>query len=743
MKEPRGTLYLGETVDPDTHERTGDAVHYPADRLTTHGVIVGMTGSGKTGLGVVLLEEALLEGIPCLVLDPKGDMANLLLSFPDLEPADFAPWVNEGDARRKGLSTDEYASQVADTWRSGLASWGMDADRIRELRERVEFTVYTPGSTAGVPLDLLGGLTAAPDADVETVRDEIEGTVTGLLGLVGVEADPLTSREHILLSNLLEHAWQNREELDLPGLVARVHKPPLRKLGVFDLDTFFPEADRLSLAMRLNGLIASPSFDVWTRGPALDPAHLLADSGGRTPAAIVSLAHLSEEERQFVVALLLTRLISWMRSQSGTTDLRALVYMDEVFGYVPPTAMPPAKKPILTILKQARAFGVGMVLSTQNPVDLDYKAISNAGTWMIGRLQTERDKARLVDGLRSASGADAVDALLETISGLGKREFVLHSTKADAPIVFGTRWAMSYLRGPLARDQIARLMRTRTAEDADPEPGAAAAEGNSTPTATDGAPDESPVMPDVADDVPVFYLDPAASWADRLRATAGGPRLEPALVARVQMLYDEARADLRHEEEWETVFYPLAPDLEPGKGMVVDYDARDLRPEPPEGVRYALTDAPLDRKSWFNGIRSDLRDHLHRSRTLEVWHNPTLKLFSRVGESRDAFLDRCRDAAEEREDQEAAKLRHRFEQRLARLQVQVNKAEDRVEELEEDTRSRRQQEIVSGVGSLIGVFLGGKSRTRGLATKIGRLSSRRRHDRADGAASGVRPESAG
>ena len=392
---PAGHLYLGEAIDPGSRERTGEPILLEAADLTTHGVIVGMTGSGKTGLGVVLLEEALLAGVPVVAIDPKGDLGNLLLTFPDLAPGDFAPWVEGGDP-----------AEVATQWRDGLAGWGIGGERIAALRAAADFTIYTPGSTSGVPLNVVGSLRRPAEAsDAETVADEVEGFASGLLGMVGVTSDPLSGREHILLTNLVHHAWDAGTDLDLATLVARVQDPPLRKLGVYDLDAFFPPKDRTALAMKLNGLLASRAFAAWAEGPDLDLDRLLrSDDGARPACAIVSLAHLADEERQFVVSLLLGKLVTWMRRQPGTDTLRVLVYFDEVMGFVPPTAAPPAKAPILTLFKQARAFGVGMVLATQNPVDVDYKGLSNAGTWMIGRLQTEQDKARLLDGLSSAGG---------------------------------------------------------------------------------------------------------------------------------------------------------------------------------------------------------------------------------------------------------------------------------------------------------------------------------------------------
>ncbi len=509
MSDAVSQLAVGEFTESASHDRTGDPTLIDSTDLTTHGVIVGMTGSGKTGLGVVLLEEALRQNIPTLVLDPKGDMGNLLLSFPELRPDDFAPWVPAG--------TDPAAT--AQTWRDGLAGWGLGPDDITELRNGHPMTVYTPGSEAGVPIDLIGSMAPPPSQDAETIRDEIESIVSGLLGLVGVSSDPLSGREHILLSNIIEAAWSGGETIDLAGLLTRIADPPMRKLGVIDVDTFFPRDDRMTLMMRLNGLLASPAFASWSSGVPLDIGSLLWDSDGRARCAVIYMAHLSDDERQMVVTRVLSALIGWMRSQPGSTNLRALVYMDEVFGFVPPTAAPPAKKPILTLFKQARAFGIGMVLATQNPVDLDYKAISNAGTWMIGRLQTERDKQRLLDGMTSASGSVDIATTDATISALAKREFLLHSTHRATPATFTVRWAMSYLSGPLSKDQIARLpgqaaaMATAPVAAAAAEPPAAATVGGRGAVAAETRDDESPAMPAVADGIEVRFLDPAAPWA--------------------------------------------------------------------------------------------------------------------------------------------------------------------------------------------------------------------------------------
>ncbi|HSR45049.1 MAG TPA: DUF87 domain-containing protein [Acidimicrobiia bacterium] len=715
----RGELFLGGTLDPSTGERDGNQVLYESHHLTTHGVIVGMTGSGKTGLGIVTLEEALLSGIPALIIDPKGDMGNLLLNFPQFRPSDFRPWIDEGEARRKEITPDELATDTANLWKNGLAGWEIGADRMLALGAGAGFSIYTPGSTAGIPLNIVGSL-AAPtidwDIDAETGRDEIEGFVSSLLVLAGIQADPIASPEHILLANIIEKAWREGRSLDLATLIGQVQEPPLRKLGVFDLDTFFPKKERTKLAMRLNGLVASPSFASWLEGPPLDVQSLLHETDGRPKASVLYLAHLSETERQFVVTLLLSKVVTWMRTQAGTSDLRAMIYMDEVFGFAPPTAEPPSKKPILTILKQARAHGVGMLLSTQNPVDLDYKAMSNAGTWMIGRLQTERDKARIVEGLKSASGAVDVPLFDKLISDLGKREFVLHSTRAAVPLVFTTRWAMSYLAGPLTRDQVAGLMK----DAPEYEPPAAAPSGE--PAAAPITEDETVLTPEVAPRIPVYHLDPAAPWAGEIGATPTSQRYEAGIVARVHLTYDDQYADVNHDEEWEAIFFPLSDRFDPSTATAVDYDERDFRAEGPEDATYILPNASLDKASYFTSVSADLKNYLLRNRSVEVFKNPELKLYSRVGETRESFAERCRAAGEDAADAAIAKLKDRYETRIKRVKDQLLTAERRVRELESDVQGRRQSELLSGAGDLLSVFLGGRGRSGGISRAARRRS---------------------
>ncbi len=591
----------------------------PAD-LTTHGVIVGMTGSGKTGLGIVLLEEALAAGIPTLILDPKGDMGNLA---------------------------------------------GEDV------------TIYTPGSEAGVPLNVIGSLAAPPlswDTEAETLRDEIESVVTSLLGLVGIAADPLASREFVLLANLIEHAWRAGRDLDLATLIGEVHAPPIRKLGVFDVDVFFPPAERTALAMRLNGLIASPSFAAWSAGVPLDIGALL----GERRAAIIYLAHLSDDERQFAVTLVLSKLVTWMRGLPGTNELRALVYMDEVFGFAPPTAMPPAKQPILTILKQARAFGVGMVLSTQNPVDLDYKAMANAGTWLVGRLQTENDKARVLEGLRSAAGGADIEALSAGIGGLAKRQFMLVSARANTPVVFSTRDTHSRLTGPLTREQVAAI----TPDVPVAAPVVVSAGG-------------TPVAPPVAEGVPV-------GWA-------GSGRLRAYLSARVSVRYDDPGVDelVRFE-----AFYTLDGLPADVSGPVADVA--------PAGADYELPDAPIGERAFFRDAEKTIKRQVVAERTLELRRNVKLKLVSRPGESAEAFAARCDEAAQAAADAEAAKLRDKLEAREDRLQRALETARRRVEDLTLEERAQQTDQLAAGAGMLLGALFGGRRRTRSMAGALGR-----------------------
>lgn len=737
MERTRGKLFIGEEIDSESGDRTAEQVLLDSADFTTHGVIVGMTGSGKTGLGVVLLEEALLSGIPVLAIDPKGDLGNLCLTFPNLSPSEFEPWMDEGTARVEGKSVTDMAVETAALWKNGLDSWGMDGSDVQDLKTAANPIIYTPGSDSGVPLDVLGRLSRPSTDDASARQDEVDSTVSGILGLVGIESDPLSGREHILLANLIVRAWDAGQDLDMPTLLGQLLDPPIRKLGVLELDTFFPPKDRQALAMKLNGLLASPSFAAWAQGAPLDINKMLWDEAGKARAAILSLGHLEEAERQFAITLVLSKLISWMRSQAGTGELRVLVYLDEVMGLAPPNGNPPTKKPILTLLKQARAFGVGLVLSTQNPVDLDYKAISNAGTWLIGRLQTEQDKNRLVDGLKGADGGVDIGAVEETISGLGKRQFLLRTTKSSKLPLLTTRWAMSYLAGPLTQSQISTLMESKAeaAVAAAPQQAAAgtapagaaasAVSGGADSSTGNLADDESTISPEVPDSIPVRFASASSPWLTDLDATPGGNRYQAAIAARINLLFDETKAKLRETQEWEAIIPLTGDSIDVDNAISVDFDDRDFTSEVPEGAIYVLPEFDL-KAAAIKRVGTDLKTKLAFDEVMTLQRNAELKLWSRPGETLEEFTARCEAAADEGADEAAGKIRTKLEKKKDSVEAALAKAEDRVEELEVQAEGRKQQQWVDIGSSVLGGLLGGRSSARGMASTARRVSSSRR-----------------
>jgi len=595
--EKLGVFYLGRPYDWQQKKPQDGLVLYDSKDLVTHAVCVGMTGSGKTGLCLALIEEAALDGIPAILIDPKGDLADLLLTFPALRPEDFRPWVNEDDARRKNLSVDDYARQQAELWQKGLASWGEDGARIQRLRDAADFAIYTPGSSAGIPLSILKSFAEPPAAireDEELLRERIGTTATSLLGLLGIDADPIKSREHILIATILDTAWRQGQALDLAGLIQQIQTPPVKRVGVLDLEAFFPSKDRFALAMSLNNLLAAPGFGAWMEGEPLEIDHLLHTAEGKPRVAIISIAHLTDAERMFFVSLLLNQVVGWMRAQSGTTSLRALLYMDEIFGFFPPVANPPSKTPLLTLLKQARAFGVGVVLATQNPVDLDYKGLSNTGTWFIGRLQTERDKARVLDGLEGAAGSAGQGfdraGLERILSGLSARIFLLNNVHEDHPVVFESRWAMSYLRGPLTRAQIKSLMDPRReAAAAAPAKTTAKATGDSAaapasarpvrpaaPAATAAAPAPAP-RPLLPPDIPQHFV-PARGGAVKGSVLLYRPMLFGS--AQVRVSDTASKIDVGRDV---SVLTPITGEAVPvawEQATAVGFTSSDLAPAP-------------------------------------------------------------------------------------------------------------------------------------------------------------------
>ncbi len=703
--EKLGSFYLGREVDPATGTDKPDLLLYDARDLTTHAVCVGMTGSGKTGLCLSLLEEAAIDGVPAIAIDPKGDIGNLLLSFPQLSAEDFEPWVDAGEAARKGMTLQACAAATADTWRNGLAQWHQDGERIQRFRDAADVVIYTPGSLAGRPLSVLRSF-AAPSAELRSdpvaLRERIASTIAGLLSLIGIEADPIRSREHILLSTLLDQAWSQGRDLDLKDLIQGVQKPGFEQVGVLDLETFYPAKERLQLALALNNLLASPGFAAWMQGEVLDIQRLLYTEAGKPRIAIVSIAHLNDAERMFVVTLLLGEIVAWMRRQSGTSSLRALVYMDEIFGYFPPTAMPPSKLPLLTLMKQARAFGVGVVLATQNPVDLDYKGLSNAGTWFIGRLQTERDKARVIEGLMAAGeGLDKaqLDTLLANLTG---RVFLMRNAHEDAPVLFRTRWALSYLRGPLTLPEIARL-----------QPALAPA-GEENPVAGRQSSNEGThTKPVIPADVDEYYLHRASP--------APTTNYAPHVLGIVRAHFVNAPAGI---DVWETYSYrvpmPSEVTLLQWSDAEVGGDLRDqLRSDPAGNAAFDAASAAVLKADNYRKWRKQLEAHVYETAALEVFRCPLVGATSVAGSSEADFRARIALTLREKRDVAVEALRRKYAPRLSTLEDQIHRGGQRVDRESSQLAQQKVSTAISVGTSILGAFLGRKKISAGNVGRMG------------------------
>jgi hypothetical protein len=724
--EKLGVFYLGRPYDLAAKKPGSGLLLYDSKDLVTHAVCIGMTGSGKTGLCLALIEEALLDGIPVLLIDPKGDLPNLCLTFPELRPEDFAPWVNEDDARRKGLAVDAYAAQQAELWRKGLAAWGEDGARIRRLRDAADVAVYTPGSTAGLPISIVKSFAAPPAAvrdDTELFRDRIGTTATSLLGLLGIEADPLQSREHILLAKLFEAAWREGRDLDLPGLIQQIQSPPIAKVGALDLEAFFPGKDRFELATRLNNLLAAPGFDAWLEGDPLDIGALLHTPEGKPRATILSIAHLSDAERMFFVSLLLNEILGWVRAQSGTTSLRALLYMDEVFGYFPPVANPPSKLPLLTLLKQARAFGVGVVLATQNPVDLDYKGLANTGTWFIGRLQTDRDRARVLDGLEGAAagGDKRFDraAMEEILGGLGSRVFLLNNVHEDGPEIFETRWAMSYLRGPLTRTQIKQLMAGRKPAPGRPVGGTASAASRD-PAAAPSAPPaagRSGVRPVLPPGVPQHFVPVRGT------APAGAALVyQPMVLGAATVRFADAKAGVDQSDEV-VVATPVTEAAVPVRwegAVPIDVAVADLESAPGTAGDWALLPSAAAKPKSYEGWSRDLAAWLYGQRRLELLRDPASGALSRPGESERDFRVRVREASRAERDERVETLRKKYAPKRVAFEERLRRAQQSEAREREQVSQQGVQAVISIGATILGAVLGRKTVSVG---NIGRATT--------------------
>ncbi len=712
--EKLGVFYLGKTKD--------GLLLYDSKDLVTHAVCVGMTGSGKTGLCITLLEEAAMDGIPAIIIDPKGDLCNLLLTFPNLSPQEFQPWVEEGGD----------PEQQANLWKEGLAQWGQDGDRIKRLRESAEFRIYTPGSNAGLPVSILKSFDAPPEAirqDNEALSERVNTTVTSLLGLIGIEADPIRSREHILLSNILNQEWASGRNLDIAALIQKVQTPPITKIGVMDLDSFFPPNDRFQLAMALNNLLASPSFASWMEGESLDIQKFLYTESGKPRLAIFSIAHLADAERMFFVSLLLNQMLGWMRTQSGTTSLRAILYMDEIFGYFPPVANPPSKLPLLTLLKQGRAFGLGVVLATQNPVDLDYKGLANTGTWFIGRLQTERDKARVLEGLEGVAAGTGMkfdkQEMEQLLAGLSKRIFLLNNVHDDGSEIFETRWAMSYLRGPLTRTQIKSLMdplkgTTSPAPSAPPQVASAPAAATAAAVAAAPAQSSKPVL---APEIAQYYIPVRSSGGANETLT-----YHPMLLGAAEVRYSSSKSvDVTQQLMLLTSIADGPVELDWSNPVSIDLPVEDLETEAEAGAAFVEVPAPATKAKSYASWRKDFASWIYRNQRLELLESPSLEIASNPGETERDFRVRLQQIAREKRDEAVEKLRRKYAPKFEQLEERKRRAEQAVEREREQAKGQKFQTAISVGATLLSSFLGRKRvgmSTLGRATTAARGASR-------------------
>jgi hypothetical protein len=732
-------------------------LYEPAD-LTTHAVVVGMTGSGKTGLCIDLLEEAALNKIPALMIDPKGDITNTLLHFPNLLPQDFQPWVNPDQARRAGKSLEVAAAEAAQLWKQGLADWNIDPKRLQTLANSAQFAVYTPGSDAGIPVNILASLKAPSipwETNKETLREKISGTVTALLGLVGMtDIDPVRSREHILLANIFENAWKQGKDLDLGELILQTQSPPFPKLGVFDVNTFFPEKNRFVLAMLLNNILAAPTFQVWIEGVPLEIASLLYTPDGKPRHSVFYVAHLSDAERMFFITLLYSAVETWMRGQTGTTSLRALVYFDEIFGYLPPVANPPSKQPMLRMLKQARAFGVGQVLVTQNPVDVDYKALSNAGTWMIGKLQTDQDKQRLLDGLDSAMAGSLDRATYDRlISTLGKRVFLLHNVNAKAPAVFQTRWAMNYLAGPLTRTQLPELnklagasLQPAATSPVEVQPGMAATQAPAAiitpaPAANTSVSPEgfSATKPTIPSGIREYFLPNNITFTQAFKAAGReypAQAFSQGLVYRPVILGQAGARLVSLKYKIDIDLFKTVMVVNPDRrGIVrwdnypylkIDVEVFDQAADPQ--ARFAPIQAPENDVKVMNALEKDFEEWSYRAAQVTIRANEELKVFAGPDVTEGDFHATCSRAAQEASQAEIKKVSLTYDTKLRILKDKLEREQRELKQDEAELSNRKMEELGTGLETVAGILGFGRKRSVSSSLTKRRMTSNAKSD---------------
>jgi DNA helicase HerA-like ATPase len=701
-------FYIGkEEISKDVYA----PLVYKNKDLLTHAAIIGMTGSGKTGLGISLLEEAAIDNIPSIIIDPKGDMGNLLLTFPNLQGSDFEPWIEEQDAINNGVTLKEHALNTANLWKKGIEDDFQSTQRIEKLKNAADFTIYTPGSNAGVQISILSSF-KAPSREVLEDNDLlvslINSTVSSILSLIEEKNDSI-SKESILISSIFMNYYSAGKDLNLEQLISLIVTPPFEKVGIFDLETFFAQDDRLKLALKLNTIIANPSFKSWIEGETLDISNLLYDENGKAKVSIFSIAHLNDSQRMFFVSLLLNQMVSWMRRQEGTSSLKALLYMDEIFGYFPPSSNPPSKQPMLTLLKQARSFGVGIILSTQNPVDIDYKGLSNIGTWFIGRLQTKQDKDKVIDGLSSAVEGKINKSEIENLlSNLEKRTFIMKNINEDGIKVLKTRWALSYLKGPISKDDIKKLMINKT-NQSNSKPIENNLEKEITKTHIPKA--EQSSKPIITSNISQkylyisqnnsYYLQPYLTFSCNIHFINSSKAIDLETTQAFKIYLDEKMKAIDFEEK-ETLENSSFEEKERANSS------------------YYTLPIFVQNEKEIKSIEKDFSDYIYRNTKLTLYKNDALKIVSKQDETLSDFKIRLQDRLNEKIDEEVEKLQIKFQKSNDSIEDKLSNLYENLEREEQQATSTTTDTLISIGTSLLGAFFGKSTLNK---TNLGKVAS--------------------
>ena len=743
-------FYLGKVYD-EQGNLTDEKLLYDPQDLVTHCMITGMTGSGKTGLGIILLEEMARKNIPAIVIDPKGDLTNLMLHFPELRAEDFEPWIDPEAPVREGKSLLEISVETAEAWKKGLSEWGLGKEEISEL-EKVSYTIFTPGSTVGNPINILSSF-EAPKTPVkegdEFIREEIATTVTALLDLIGISnIDPLQSREHILLSSIIEQYWNMGKSIDIEEMIAAVNDPPFEKLGALPVDKMYPPKDRFQLSLLLNNFLASPSFQNWNKGPNLDIEKLLYTNDGKARMNVFYLQHLNDHERMFFVTMLYSQIESWMREQPGTGNLKLGVYFDEIAGYLPATSNPASRNVIIRLLKQARAFGVGMILSSQNPIDFDYKALSNAGTWFIGHLQTAQDVRRLIDGLATNDGGIDQTEAKRRISALKNRQFLYMNVHTPGLKVMTTRWTLNYLAGPLTRNRIPLLIEKGLSERVDTvssvmnvnETVAELADTSQNQGEDQGEAEMSEekakevqpegTKPEIAANINEYYRR-----AEKIAAEVGAPAEEityiPVWIAQAEARILQPKYNLDFIDKKAVLIDE--PDI---RGVSINWREYETEPFDEKTVqsRPQYADAKYEQPpEWMSdsgSVRrreSDFLDYIYREGIVKIRANKPLDVYAAPDVTEEDFIAMCKGKVAEASQNEKDKLAKAYENIVDRMETKIRKAEADVADKTDKVKSKNIEKYGAFGELVIGMFTG---RKRSVSTSINKYGQSTNADNA-------------